>query len=434
MTGGARRCFLGAALGLSLSLSSASAGAIVVSEDPFEGNSLDIGGAVRSYNFVLAGGPLTGPLAPPDASPAGISLQAIRPKLELERGSKLGFVAHNELLSTSSTLPRDLIGNALSFGAGRRAPVWLPLQWTAVNHSSYQLTDRVDWIYLRYTAGPVTLKVGRQPVTIGRGQIWTPEDLLGPFSPLQLNTEFKPGVDALRADWTLSENATLFFMGTLGKRNPDHRFQVGLDGSAALTRFELTLGDARLGTMAGMVRGDVVAGLDFFVDLGHGADLHGEGTVTYIPQADRRRYGRHAFNRALFGTTAEVASDLHITAEAYFNGSGAPRAADYVDELSSPRLAVGEVYNVGRLYAGVAADWQIHPLLHGIFTALANLEDPSTMLAPELDYNVATNALLVLGAFIPIGKQPRYTASSLTARSEFGLYPELYHLDAKLYF
>ncbi len=407
--------------------------AIVLSEDPLEGDSVELGGAVRSYNFVLHGGPLGAPLVPDDSNPASIGSVAVRPKLELREGS-LSFAVHDELLSTSSTLPTELLNSALSIGQGVSAPAWLPLEWTAVDRPSYQLTDRVDWLYLRYQRSSLSVTLGRQPVSMGRGQIWTPEDLLAPFSPLQLNTEFKPGVDALRLDFAPAETASVLFIGVLGKQDPSHDFEVGRDGSALLGRCELSLEEARLGAQTGLVRGDFVAGLDLFVDLGHGADLHGEGTLTYVPDVERRHDGRSAFNRAVLGTTAELHPDLQLTAEAYYNGSGARRAADYTAELSSPRFRVGEVYNVGRLYAGVAADWQVHALLHAVVSALANLEDPSAIVAPELDYNIATNTLLVLGAFVPIGKPPRYESALVTAQSEFGLYPQLYHLDAKLYF
>jgi hypothetical protein len=418
---------------LALLLLAAPARAFVVSEDPFEGNSFTVGGAVRSYNLVLRGGPLDNPLAPKDYNPASLSIVAVRPKLELKR-AKFDFTVHDELVSTASTLPTALVGSALSIGQGAETPSWLPLQWTAVDRASYKLRDRVDWLYVGYTLGDFSLKIGRQPVSIGRGQIWTPEDLLAPFSPLQINTEYKPGVDAARVDWTISDRATLLVVGSLGARNSGHDFQVKKDGSAALTRFELSLDKLRLGALAGMVRGDAVGGIDLFVDLGHQSDLHGSGTVTYVPDRSRRRYGRAAFNRAVLGTTTQPVKKLLLTAEMYFNGSGAPRPSDYLAEFSSPRFAVGEEYNVGRLYAGIAADWEVHPLLHALASAIVNLEDPSALLAPELDYNIAQNALLVAGAFIPVGRSARYTGFSPTPRSEFGLYPEMYHLDAKLYF
>lgn len=409
------------------------AGAFVISEDPFEESSFEIGGALRGYNLWLRGGPLASPSADPDDDPAALSILALRPKLELKR-PRFDFVVHDELSSTSSTLPTELLDSTLSVGQGAEAPLWLPLQWTALGRSRFQLRDRIDWLYIRATFGDVSVSVGRQPVSLGRGQIWAPEDLLAPFSPLQLDTEYKSGIDAVRLDWTIFERATLLVIGSVGAREPADDFQVKSDGSALLGRFELAVKELRLGAQAGFVRGDWVGGMDLFVDLHHGSDLHGSGTVTYVPDRARRSYGRAAFHRAVLGTTLQPVDKLLVTAEAHFNGSGAPDPGHYLEEFASPRFAVGEEYNVGRLYAGAAANWEIHPLFSAVVSVIANLEDPSAMLAPELDYNPVQNAVVVAGAFIPVGKGLLYSANGATAQSEFGAYPEIYHADVKLYF
>ncbi len=91
------------------------------------------------------------------------------------------------------------------------------------------------------------------------------------------------------------------------------------------------------------------------------------------------------------------------------------------------------MYNVGRAYAGLAADWQIHPLVHAQLSLMGNLEDPSAIIASLLRYSAAENASIVAGSFIPLGRAPDYS-SGIVASSEFGLYPQLYHVDAKLWF
>jgi len=417
--------------GLALTLP---ARALVISEDPLEGDALNLGATVRAYHLVLRGGPLTSPLAGPNDNPAAVDILALRPQFELEQGDGFELSLHDELVSTASTLPTSSVGSVLSLGQGSHAPLWLPLEWTATDRSGYQVTNRIDWAYVRHRSRNVSFTLGRQPVTIGRGQIWTPEDLLAPFSPLQFNTDFKPGVDALRVDWNASSDTSLLLVGALGKRAPERDFQVGADGSALLARVETAFGRMRLGALAGWVRADTVAGIDLFVDLGGGVDLHGSGTLTYVPDAERRPYARRAFNRAVLGSTAQLGSNLVLTAEGYFNGSGAARPRDYLEELSSPRFDVGEVYNLGRLYAGFNLDWELHPLLHAVGSLLANLEDPSAIGVAELDYSIASNAQLVTGALLPIARAPRYSLTGVAPRSEFGLYPEIYHLDVRLFF
>lgn len=412
---------LGLAGVLAILLLSAPARAWVVSEDPIEGDSFTVGGSVRQYELLLYGGPLSSALSPPGANPTAISLLALRPLVEWKSSSGLKLVAHYQLDSTLSSTPLEALGGSLALG--HAAPTWLPLQWSPVTHDTYQLRHRVDWAYARYTGSSVSFTLGRQPISLGRGQIFTPEDVLAPFSPLQLDTTYKPGADAARLDLALGSSLSLLVLGAAAR-----------DGnSAALARLELQLERARVAVFGGDVRTDALAGLDLFVDLGHGTDLHGEATSSWVTSNARRPWGRRAFARAELGTTTELSSTLHVTAEAYFNGAGARHARDYLVELAGPRVALGESYTAGRLYAGLASDWQAHPLLHVDLAVLTNLEDGSSMLAPTLRYAVSDNASLVAGGFVGLGKASR-GADGFTPRSEFGSYPGLCHVDAKLWF
>jgi hypothetical protein len=415
-------------------LAATSARAWVISEDPLEGKSLDIGGTVRSFDYLMHGGLLTTPLSPPDENPAGTSLLALRAKLDWEASEHFRLVIHDELTTTLSSLVLDQAG-PLALGQGKRAPVWLPLQADLASSSRVLVHDTVDWLYARWSTGPVQMTFGRQPVTLGRGVLWTPMDLLAPFSPIQIDTEFKPGVDALRSDVRLGDAATVTMLGVLGRSAGADDFKADAAGSAELAHLELRFGSTRIGAMGGLVRQDVVGGLDGFYDLGHGADLHGAVTVTYVPQAERRTWGETAFVRAVLGSTFELGKKVHATVEAFYNGSGAPDSSGYLTELGSPRFAVGEEYDVGRYYAGATVDWQPHPLVHVGLAALMNLQDPSALLSPQIRYDLAKNTLLVAGAFLPIGAQPTVDPiAGLATPSEFGLYPFVYHVDLKVYF
>jgi hypothetical protein len=424
------------ALAVAVSVVAPRARAWVITEDPLENKSLVVGGTVRSFDYLMHGGLLDTPLSPPDDNPAGTSLSDIRAKLDWTASEHFRLVIHDELSTSLSSLLLDQAQDPLAFGQGRRAPVWLPLQADLASGPRLVVNDRVDWLWARWSVGPAQMTFGRQPVTMGRGVIWTPMDLLAPFSPIQIDTEFKPGVDALRSDVRLGSSATLTMLGVLGNSQGAHDLDADAAGSAELAHLEIALGTTRLGVMGGQVRQDVVSGIDAFFDLGHGVDLHGAMTATYVPQPSRRRWNEDAFLRAVVGSTFELRKNVHATVEAYYNGSGAPDSSGYLSELASPRFAVGEEYNVGRYYAGAVVDWQPHALVHVGLAAMMNLKDPSALLSPQIRYDVASNALLIAGAFLPIGATPTVDAASatLTTPSEFGLYPFVYHVDLKLYF
>ena len=391
----------------------APARAAVLSEDPFAGKSFELGATVRSFAMLLGGGPLNGT--------AALSLSDVRARLDWRANEWFRLVIHDELALLVGSEPLDAGAGPLGLGQGRRAPLWAPLDWTLTSSPRLALTDRIDWLWARFSRGPVQLSIGRQPVTVGTGVIWTPIDLLAPFSPLQIDTEFKPGVDALRIDVRLPLRMQLTLLGVVGRGAGPDGFHVDAAGSAALARLELSLEKMHLGAIAGYVRQDVVVGVDGMRDFG-GADAHFAATVTYVPEQERRVRGQAMFVRAVAGLTVAPGHDVHATLEVYYNGSGAEDPSEY--SFDDPRFQVGEVYNVGRLYSGLVMDWAAHPLIHLGAAVLANLRDPSLVFAPQLRYELAANTLLIAGAYVPAG----------SAGSEYGFYPYFFHVDLKAYF
>ena len=106
---------------------------------------------------------------------------------------------------------------------------------------------------------------------------------------------------------------------------------------------------------------------------------------------------------------------------------------DYETELASPRLESGETYNLGVFYGGAVVDWTAHALVHVAAATIVNVIDGSALIAPSVHFNASNNTVLLAGAFIPLGKDPSFTGGPL-ARSEFALYPTLFHFDLKAYF
>ncbi|MEO8551897.1 MAG: hypothetical protein ABI678_18100 [Kofleriaceae bacterium] len=421
-----------AAVAALLLSSSGAARATVLTEDPLSGDSLSIGATARSFNYVMDGGLLDAPGMDPNAATIGVSLTDLRLRGELKRGDWLTIALHDSLTLTTSSFSLAESGGPLALGQGRLPATWLPLDWSIEDGPQLSLHDRIDWGYARITKGAISLTVGRQPVTFGRGSLWTPEDIVDPFSPVQIDTEFKPGVDAARVDVTFGTHVTLAVLGVAGDTRDAHDLAIRKDGSSAIQRLEVSLGTTRLGLMTGYVRGDAFGALDLFVDLG-GADLHGEVTGTYVPDASRRPFEREVFGRAVLGSTFQLSSRLTGTIEGYWNGSGTTHPSQYEEVLSSPRLASGETYNLGVLYGGAVADLTLHALVHVAAAAIVNVIDGSALLAPSVHFNASTNTQLIAGAFFTVGKAPDFSGGSI-ARSEFALYPNLFHFDLKAYF
>jgi hypothetical protein len=113
---------------------------------------------------------------------------------------------------------------------------------------------------------------------------------------------------------------------------------------------------------------------------------------------------------------------------------------DYADAFLNPRFARGEVLFLGRTYAALAVGQELTPLVSASGAVIANLADPSALIAPSVAWSVADDAAVSVGGYVPVGKEPPERAGSGEPAalpelpSEFGLYPTALFLSMRAYF
>ena len=418
--------------------------AFVLTQDELYGSSTTLGLDIRSYDFLFSGPLLKPPYAPDNESPSTLSLTNMRLYFSVEE-PWLKVVVHNQL---TDQLSSGGIAGLLNVGRGPLTLRWLPMDWTLVNKDAVFMEDSFDWAYVSVVRGPVSVTAGRQPITFGRGKIWSPMDVIAPFSLTDVDTEYKPGVDALRMDITPSDRTNLTFVAAAGKwdnvlsvrgssfavratqgwsANDSHGASAGISGG-------------ELGFFGGLIRNDKVVGLDGLLNTSE-ADLYAEATLT-MPDRDsltpRPPVTGQSVVKGIAGMTFKPADNLTVSPEVLFNGFGAQTPSDYLRVASSDRMAIGEIYTMGRIYAAETAVWQPYPLLNLTLATLVNLQDPSALFVPALQYSVANSAEISAGAYLPAGRLPAVNQNPplLTApeaRSEFGLYPDFFFLELRLF-
>ncbi|MBW2456728.1 MAG: hypothetical protein JRI68_19585 [Deltaproteobacteria bacterium] len=441
---GIARCGVGAAA-LAVLTAAQPAAAIVLSEDEIEDESTEIGAVARSFAFVMTGDVLEPPQAFEDTNPLGMGFFDARLYFT-HRTPDLKLVVHNQF-----TLQMQSAASSGLQGLGRAVspPRWLPLGYSLdkpEDAPTLGLRTDADWLYAAYTAGPVTVTVGRQPVSIGRGQLWTTSDRISMFSFTEVDKAYKPGVDALRLDYAPAERTNLMIIAAIGElESQEHDAEVDLRGSSFLGQLKQGWEWGEAGLLGGMVRADGIAGLDAVLDLGE-LSLHGEVTATFLsddslssPAIEDRDV---PVFEALVGATLRPADTLTLIPEVLYNGFGAWGAEDYLPIALSQRMDVGEQQGFGKLYAGMHTDWEVEPLTHLFSAMLANVHDPSALALLGLRHNLSANVDGVLGAYAPIGYEPDtqaltelgtppYSVQVPTPRSEFGSYPYFVFFELK---
>jgi hypothetical protein len=416
-------------------------------------DTFDLDGAFKSFFFGLHL-----PHHPPEVlallgtteNYGGFALADARLKLEGAHAGRWKWELHYRSQPLASSFPNVL--GALGTGGFARPPRWLPLQTTTPDGSRFQWTHEVDRLNFKVRLGPVDLIVGRQAVSFGVGFVWQPADLVATFSPLEVDRAFKPGVDALRLNLALgamTELALVFAAGgptCMRGRLPDgtacrdYDPHFSWDHSVGVARLRTTVGPVDLGGLAGWVRGDVVAGAFVTAALGR-FRLRSEAVLTHDPTVDLAHAGSGnpqgqsaTFARAVFGLDykLDTKKPLFVLGEIYYNGFGSRRADDYFALARRARVAeFAEVQNLGVLYLAAGVSWEPHDRLPLSLTLMANLFDPSMLVAATVTYRLGDESVLEVGAYLPLGPAP---GKDLTIRSEFGFYPNLYFAAWKMYF
>ncbi len=346
-----------------------------------------------------------------------------------------------------------------------------PLQYTDSTAPRRVWNAAFDRLYFQTRLGPVDVLVGRQPISFGVGFIWQPADLLAPFSPLDIDKEFKPGVDAVRLNFNLGAFTELALVGVAGApacrhvsiptaadplapsqwQTPDGnvcspgapRFEA--DASSLAARFRTTVGEFDLGGLAGRVRGDWVLGAFAAGTLGRWK-LRSEATFTWDEDpeepGDPDYSFRERFVRAVAGLdySFDLSRPVHVFSELHYNGFGSRDPEDYPRILQSARVSqYAELSALGQYYLGVGAVWELTDRLKWSALALANLTDPSGHFSMNLEFLLSSESVLQVGGFLPVGSRPGLIITGgiptgADLRSEFGMYPSMIFVLFKRYY
>ena len=91
--------------------------------------------------------------------------------------------------------------------------------------------------------------------------------------------------------------------------------------------------------------------------------------------------------------------------ELYGNGLGKADCEEaLLDPLIVERFTRGDLYTLGRFYAGGQLRIELHPLLNLTLAAVANLDDASGLLLPRLEWEGAPSLKVMLEGMVGFGR------------------------------
>ncbi len=372
---------------------------------------------------------------PTDLPATGQGTADFRLKAQLQLGKYWSASAHHTL--TSFNIPAGGAVTGTNSGVGLQAPELVRMTHTFDTAPDGQpnqlgLRTRTDRLWVRFSPPSLDITVGRQPVTFGTGLVFTPMDVVNPFSAATIDTEYKPGVDAVRADayWGVAGRATAVLAWAGAPIHDADRGAVGLDDLIGVVNAQATVGVTDLQLLVGSVRAEPVFGVGVASSIGV-VGVHGDATLT-LPTEDAAE--EDPFVRAVVGADWRPTNTTTLSAEGYYQGFGTNDPDEYLLLFVGERFARGEVWQVGRFYGSLAWAQEISALVSSSIALITNFEDPSMLIAPGLSWSVSNEAAMSVGGFVSLGGRPDLSAQIPELRSEFGTYPPSVFVQLRSYF
>ncbi len=259
---------------------------------------------------------------------------------------------------------------------------------------------RLDRLSVSFASDTVVARVGRQAISWGNGLIFSPMDIVNPFDPTAVDTEYKVGDDMVYGQYLFANGSDL---------QAAHVFRRNLlDGKL----------DSRFATTA--IKYHAVSRdyeYDFLLAHSYDETVFGVGGNRNIGGAVWR--GDVVVSDTVSGRKVQLVTNLSYSwimggrnmsgiVEYYFNGFG--QRADYYDPLSlaqNPglllRIARGEIFTIGRNYLAGGVLIEMNPLWTLTPNLFTNLDDGSALFQVTTRYSLGDNSDFLGAINLPLG-------------------------------
>ncbi len=275
--------------------------------------------------------------------------------------------------------------------------------------------------------GDVT--IGRQAIGLGRGTLFSAVDVFSPFSPLEVDREWRRGVDAFRAEYRLSTTTSAECIAAFGP---------SWDESALLGRLRGYLGDIDGSLIVGKRAEDFMVGATFSAIVSE-AEVHGELAVFDTPKAQPDSTfwgGDHLATKAVLGSsyTFNVGNGLTLLGEYHYSDFGVENASDVLMRLQNrdfqKRYLRGDTQILGRHAIASQLSYPFNESVNGGLLVMGSPIDGSGVFSPSLRLDLNRNITLTTNAFIPWGEEP----ANGQIQDEYGASAASLFIQAAIYY
>ena len=324
-----------------------------------------------------------------------VAMHALIGRSEFKLSAADWFTAevHSRLDWSMATAP-VFDGAQIGAGAGVSVVPRRSLNWATglIEDADHRLEFDIDRLLVRFYLGDVDISLGRQAVTWGNSILFAVSDIWTNFSPFDLDTSQKRGIDALRVVWGINDWVELDLI--IADRGSVEDLSGGLR-----VQFYLSFGEAYMSALKSYE--DLALGAGIAADLDSvklRAEVMGRlDTDTMTLEVPRATLGADWFHSDSFMAGIEV----------HLNGFGATQSSEnaYLTRaIEEPAFARGEGYLLGLLYTGTYLTYRPHDLISLSMSTMVNLLDPTALLSWSASVEVLESVDLALGGYHGLGE------------------------------
>ncbi len=316
-------------------------------------------------------------------------------------GPRVSFACHYQLISYAGDTWETPTFTPLFSGGDVRgdSTALLDLSGRIRTRADYGVYHRIDRLNASLETDTARVVLGRQAVTWGNGLLFNPQDVFSPFSPYEIDRDYKTGADMayLQAFLKTGDDIECLYVPRRDLETGD----VAADHSSLAVRFHHFADRLEFGFMAAAHFADAMVGIGCSGYLGGavwrtdivytagGGDTP-ENYVSFVANID---YSWVWQNRNWYGL-----------AEFFYSGIGEASSADALASADlCTRISRGDLFTLGRAYLGAGVQVELTALLTSGLTVIANLDDGSALLQPKAVWDAAENLELTVGGNLGVG-------------------------------
>lgn len=263
---------------------------------------------------------------------------------------------------------------------------------------------RVDRFSLGYSTEQLVLRMGRQTISWGSGLLFQVMDFFNPFSPTEIDRDYKGGQDMFYAQYLFPSGDDLQFL-IVPRRDPETH-EVDDENASFALKQHLRVAKADFDFLISQHFEDQALALAGQTELSGGV-LRFDYSLTHSP--DDRLTHSMVFN--LDRSWVLAGYNMYGFLEYFYNGFGVSQNSySSADRALLERISRGELFTLNRQYLAGGFQLELSPITNFFVAHIQNLRDQSAIVQLRLEYELTQNIDLYTGLNLPYG----------SAGSEFG--------------